>query len=237
VADRTEDEQLEAVKNWVKENGMSLVVGIALALGGVFGYQAWQTSIREKGEEASALYDDLVASVVVSPGEEPGEEQLSTGRFLADQLKTEYEDSTYAHFAAMFMSRLAVQQGDLERAEEELRWALDRDPDASLALIMRPRLASILMARGNPEEALALLENVNAGAHTSTYEEVKGDIYLELGRKGDAREAYQRAIDTLVDNANKPILVMKRRALTEPETVIPNEPVAEEEETTDVEVE
>lgn len=237
MADRTEEEQLEAIKNWLKENGTSLVVGIALALGGVFGYQGWQASIRESGEEASAIYDDLVASVAVDPGQELDEEQISTGRFLADQLKSDYEDTTYAHFAAMFMSRLAVEQGDLERAESELRWALEHDVDRSLGLIARQRLARVLLARGNPEEALAMVDGVEPGAHTSSYEEVKGDIYVALDREDAAREAYQRALDTVVDGGVKPILEMKRHALAEPETIIPNEPAENDSGASDVEVE
>ncbi|MEX2489752.1 MAG: tetratricopeptide repeat protein [Pseudomonadales bacterium] len=237
MADRTEEEQLEAVKNWVKENGMSLVLGITLALGGVFGYQAWQTSVRETGEEASALYDDLVATVVVNQGQELGEEQVSTARFLADQLKSDYQDTTYGHFAAMFMSRVAIEQGDLERAEAELKWALDHDVDTSLAHIVRPRLAAVLLAQGNPEGALALLEGIDAGAYTSSYEEVKGDIFLELGREDAAREAYQKAIDTQVEETNKPILDMKRHALAKPETVIPDDPVGDDGQISDVEVE
>ena len=39
---RTEEEQIEAIKRWWKKNGSSLLLGIALALAIVFGWQAWQ---------------------------------------------------------------------------------------------------------------------------------------------------------------------------------------------------
>ncbi len=222
VTDKSEEEQVEALKNWFKENGTSLVVGIVLALGGVFGYQSWQNSIRQSGEEASALFQDLMETAVIAPTEQLDEERRSTGKFITDQLKSDYEDSTYAHFAAMLMGKLAVEAGDLEGAESELRWILKHDADESVAVIARQRLARVLLAQDRAEEALDLLEGVDAGAHTSSYEEVKGDIYLKLGREGEARGAYQRAVDSIVGDAAKPILEMKLKDLAEPETVIPD---------------
>ena len=38
---RTEEEQLEAIKRWWKENGTSLIAGVAIAAAGVFGWNAW----------------------------------------------------------------------------------------------------------------------------------------------------------------------------------------------------
>ena len=43
---RSEEEQLEVVKRWWKENGTSLIAGAVLAAAGVFGWNAWQTTKR-----------------------------------------------------------------------------------------------------------------------------------------------------------------------------------------------
>lgn len=228
VTDKTEEEQVEAIKNWFQENGTSLIVGIVLALGGVFGYQSWQTSVQESGEEASALYEDLMQTINANAMGQLDEETVSTGRFITDQLKTDYSDSTYAHFAAMSMAKIAAQQGDLERAESELRWVMDNGVEESIELITRQRLARVLLGRDKPEEALSLLEDVDAGAHTSSYEEVKGDIYVAMGREDEAQQAYRRALDTTVADTDKPILGMKLGNLAEPETVIPDKPVEAE---------
>ncbi len=40
---RTEEEQVEALKDWWKENGRSLLLGVALALAIVFGWKGWET--------------------------------------------------------------------------------------------------------------------------------------------------------------------------------------------------
>ena len=111
VADSTEEEQVEALKKWFAENGVSLLLGIVLALGGVFGYRAWENSVRQTGEVASAIYEDLVAAVGTVPESGLSEEMLTTGRSLAVQLKADHGGSSYALFAAMTMAKLLVEPG------------------------------------------------------------------------------------------------------------------------------
>ncbi len=40
---RTEEEQIEAIKRWWKENGVSLLIGAAIAAAGVFAWKAGRT--------------------------------------------------------------------------------------------------------------------------------------------------------------------------------------------------
>ena len=42
----TEEEQIEALKDWWRENGNSLLIGVAVALVAVFGFRGWQTSVQ-----------------------------------------------------------------------------------------------------------------------------------------------------------------------------------------------
>ena len=37
----TDEEQVEKVKAWLKENGTSIVAGVVIGLGGIFGWQFW----------------------------------------------------------------------------------------------------------------------------------------------------------------------------------------------------
>ena len=57
---RSEEEQLEVVKRWWKENGTSLIAGAVLAAAGVFGWNAWQNYQEGKSEAASARYQQLI---------------------------------------------------------------------------------------------------------------------------------------------------------------------------------
>lgn len=206
---QTEEEQIEALKEWWSENGNSLLIGIAVTLIAVLGFRSWQSSVQEQGETASSLYQDLMETILIAPNETLDESKQSTGKYLMDLLQQEHESSVYARFASMFMAKQAVDGGDLDAAEKALRWVLDHDASGSIELVARLRLARILAAKGEGQAALSLIESVQAGAHTSSYEEVKGDLYLNMGRHEDARRAYQQALNKLTQNRAKPILQMK----------------------------
>jgi predicted negative regulator of RcsB-dependent stress response len=224
VADRTEEEQIEIIKKWWEENGRSTIIGVIAALVIVFGYQGWRNHTREVGEAASAIYEEMLAAVTTdSPLEQVDEDKLSTARFLAEQLKSEHADSTYAHFAAMYLARLDVDKGDLSGAEQELKWAIAHGVDESLLVIVKLRLARVELGLGRPEEALRLLEGVEPGAYRPSYDEVKGDIYRAMGDTEQAREAYQRALNSLEDIESRPTLQMKLDDLVAPGKITPGQ--------------
>ena len=56
---RTEEEQIEAIKRWWKDNGNGILMGIGLAIALVFGWQSWQQNSRSKGEAASTLFNQM----------------------------------------------------------------------------------------------------------------------------------------------------------------------------------
>jgi predicted negative regulator of RcsB-dependent stress response len=221
VTDKTEEEQVEALKNWFAKNGTSLVVGIVLSLGAVFGYQTWEKSAREQAEKASDMYENLTAAVAVGPLGALSEENKLTANFIANQLKTEFPDSTYAHFAAMQLAKLNVESGELDAAVQELQWALDHQVDGSLAPLVRLRLAQVKLGQGQHEAALALLDQSKSGAHASAYAELRGDVYYAMDQIDDARQAYQLAVASLKEGTTKPMLNMKLEDLVLPEVEIP----------------
>jgi predicted negative regulator of RcsB-dependent stress response len=223
VTDKTEEEQVEAVKRWFTDNGTSLVVGIVLSLGAVFGYQSWETSVREKGEAASELYENLTVAVSTNPMDDLKPEARATADFIANQLKTEYASSTYAHFAAMHLAKLGVESGDLAAAAAELQWVLDHKPEDSLASLVHLRLAQVKLALGEHDAALALLDPLQAGGYGSSYAEARGDVLYAMGEPEQAREAYQQAVNNLPAGTNKPMLNMKLEDLVAPQTDIPAE--------------
>ncbi len=49
---KTEDEQAQQIKKWIKENGLQIVVGISLGLGGIWGLGAYKTYQNEQSIQA-----------------------------------------------------------------------------------------------------------------------------------------------------------------------------------------
>lgn len=212
---RTEEEQLEQLKSWLRENGRTLIIAIVLVIAAVFGWRAWHQHQANQQERAAASYLSLLDAVgQIEQGEGGGESMQATANTLADSLKVDHTGSGYAQLAALLKARLAVDAGDLAAAETELRWVLERKPVAELAALTRLRLARVLLAKGEADAALAQLQQ--PGAYAFAYAHVRGDILLSKGDNAGAHAAYEesqqlgRALQPAFDD---PVLELKLHAL------------------------
>ncbi len=268
MANNTEEEQIEILKDWWDRHGKSILVAILLSVGGVLGYQSWQKNAQETGEAASLIYQDLIeasagaaeeiaqqkaddtkdGSDESDEGSDEGSDEsdessannpdteaaadaeaaadtetkaeesplLTTARNLAQTLKTDYTDTTYAVFAALHLAKLAVDGDDYQAAMSELEWALEQDLDAGMEGIVRARLARVLRQQDQPEAALARLNfPLNNNAQRAAFAEIRGDIYHQMGAQQQARDAYQAAIDYLSESeaANSSMIETKLAAI------------------------
>ena len=181
-----EAQQIEEIKKWWRENGLSVVLGLTLGVSGIFGWRYWQGAQAQQAQAASALYSDMITAL---------QNDNSAGtREFAEQILAEYESTSYGVFALMTLARLAVADDDLETAGNHLRRALERSDDDSLSHVIRLRLARILISRNETEQASALLERQDQGAFAAGYDELLGDISVMQGDLDAARNAYQRAM-------------------------------------------
>ncbi|WP_426414648.1 YfgM family protein [Aestuariirhabdus sp. LZHN29] len=208
---RTEEEQIAAIKQWWKNNGTAIMLGLALALAGVFGYQAWEKSQLQNASAASALYQELAALMVNNP-QALTEQQQSTLSHLVSTLKQEHGGTGYAAMAALLQARQHVEQGDLAAARSELLWAMEQKLEANLEAIVRLRLARVTYegTQESARQALGLIDGVDAGSFVSSYEEVKGDLYVALEQPEAARAAYQKAVDAAREHGqSRPLVQLK----------------------------
>lgn len=204
---RTEEEQVAALKQWWKDNGNSLIIGVGLALAVVFGWKMYQQNVENTKNEASVLYTQLLE---VALGDTVTEESASTADFIANKLKNEFESSEYARYSALFLAKSAVNKNDLDTAEAELRWVLNKDVDSSLNKLVKGRLARVLDAQGKKDDALALLDDKNAGEFAAMYFEITGDIHNRAGDIESAKTAYTAAYKAMKESgAQRPMLTLK----------------------------
>lgn len=205
MTSRTEEEELATIRDWWQSNGKPLLVGGALALVGVFGWQAWQKHEANQTQAASAVYQQLVDVALNNPGEVDAG-KVST---LAGKLNQDFAGSHYAQYASLLLARVAVDGGRLDDAAAELRKVLDKPADATLGEVARQRLARVLAAQDKAEEALALLAGEAAPAFVAGREELRGDLLVRLGRSGEARSAYEKARAALPKEAGLGTLQIK----------------------------
>ncbi|MDT8397813.1 MAG: tetratricopeptide repeat protein [Pseudomonadales bacterium] len=219
MAAHSEEEQIEALKQWWKDNGKSLLIAVAVILLGLFAFRQWEAMEQRYDTEASELYEELLDTAKLDASEPLSAEEFSTAEFLNSQLRNDYENSTYARLSALLMAAVQVRQGNLDQAETELSWILDhaamglfKEADPGLLFTARLRLARVVLAQGDAERALTLLNVADVGAFAGSYAEVEGDAHLALGQTDKARAAYQRALS---NSANAPLLELKLQDLAE----------------------
>ncbi|WGL17910.1 tetratricopeptide repeat protein [Microbulbifer bruguierae] len=212
----TEEEQIESLKRWWKENGTGIVTGVVLALAAYFGWQWWQGKERTEAEAASNVYQSFVEAVSANQGN-PDNKQLTTAQSLARELKDSYAARIYSAQASLQLAGLAAQKNDLEAAARELQWVLDNSGEEALKLVAKRRLAAVKAARGETSEALALLEGNVPASFAALYAETRGDILMQKGDKEAARSAYLEARAQLLPEqaANGRLLELKIESLGE----------------------
>ncbi len=190
----SEEEQLEVLKRWWKDYGKTVIIAVLVAAVGYFGYTTWQDQKRQKAEKASEVYEQLLKLANAEPGKTLTDADKATIAHLAGELKDGNSKSMYAHSAAFFLAKLAVEENKLDAAVNELKWVLSAKPEAATEQLARLRLARVLTAQKSYADALAQLSPEPAAAFTSEYAEARGDI-LKLQKDLDAaRTAYEKAL-------------------------------------------
>ncbi|MDP4548923.1 tetratricopeptide repeat protein [Marinobacter sp. MDS2] len=188
---RTEEEQVQAIKDWWKKNGSSLLIGIGAALAIVFGWQAWQNHQAQERAEAANQFTTLLTAF--STGDE---DSNNTVEFVAESLREEHDSSAYAIYGNLVLARQQMMvENNPEAAVESLQWALEKATDyKALSLVIRHRLAQAQFAAGQHDGALETLDGASdAKTFSAVFSELRGDILLAKGDMEGAREAYLTA--------------------------------------------
>lgn len=186
-------EQGERVQQWLRQNGLSIVVGIAIGLVGIFGWGKWKDHRAEHQAQAADLYQQI--QVATASGKADNADQLT------DQLLKDYADSTYAIFAAGDRAQRQVQAKQLDKAIESLGWAESHASNENLKALAQLRIARVQLAQGKGADALATLDRMPPKAYEGVAQELRGDVLVKLGRPDDARKAYVAAKAALGENA------------------------------------
>ena len=188
----SEEEQLEALKRWWKDNGKSTVAMIAVLLAVFFGWNQYQDHQVNKANDGSALFERFV-EVSTAFDESKSEGQQAKIKGLADEIAKQSASSLYNDFARMYLAKMAVEEGDIDTAKSILNEVLSSTEDESIKELVRLRYARLVAQSGEVEKALGLLKANVSGSFKPAYEEAKGDILLAANRLDEAHTAYKSA--------------------------------------------
>lgn len=188
----SDEEAVEALKRWWKENGRMVVVGILLGVVAVVGWRSWVEYRQDQAVTASQAYTD------VETASRSGD--LERVRAGAGRLREEFADTPYAAQGSLLEARTLVTAGKPGEAVDPLSWTAENASDEQLRLLAALRLARVHTALDRPEKALEVLDR-DAGAFDGLYREARGDALVAAGRVGEARDAYRAALDAREEDA------------------------------------
>ncbi len=208
----TEEQRLETIKAWWKENASSIITGLLLGLALLFGAKSWFAYQDRKADEASNIYATLMNAL------SRGEEGLVNDR--AGVLIGEYSSTPYATLAALALAKVKLEQGVPEAAHAQLQWALEKSASEALRPLVRLRLARVMMAEGNLDGAEALLaQSRTERAVAPLVNELQGDIHAARGAVDEARSEYEIALAALPPESAEHRLLQLKYENTEPPAV------------------
>ncbi len=184
-----EHEQGELVRKWLRENAMSILIGVVLGLLIIFGWQQWRTHRARHGAEAALHYQSLATAFEAK--------NTDAATATLEGLKKDYADSAYAVFAAMRTARDALARADKPAAVTAAEWAYEHAASPELKALAGLRLARLRLGEGQGDQALALLQQLPSAGYEAMIAELRGDALLAAGKTDEARAAYQQAFDAL----------------------------------------
>lgn len=198
----TEEQQVEAIKKWWRENRWSLIGGVAIGAMVLIGGRGWLDNKHAHTEAASTVYEIML--------QELSQDRFGEAEEHGKQLLGEFSNTPYAALAAFGMARIKTEAGELSAATPHLRWVLSNAEEEEIKHEAKLRLARLLLAQNKLQEAQALLEDVELGAYSSPSEILLGDIHLAAGRTDQARQTYMNALAGIVPGTpGRELLQMK----------------------------
>ena len=195
-----EEETIESLKKWWDENGKQLMLAVVVVVGGYGSWTLWQGSKTASSDAASDLYEEVLGLAINEQTGTISDEGAAQIIALATELRQDHSSTIYARYSALFSAQQQVMAGDLDAAQETLRWITENpltglfvEQDEGLMLTANLRLGRVLLANGDNDGALAVVSSLAPKTFEAGYAELQGDVYVAMGRTVEARESYLAA--------------------------------------------
>ena len=179
-----EEQEINQLKDWWKENGKTIIVAFILGVGGMFGWRYWQAHQAEQIAQASAQYDALIYSAQ----QDEQAKKANIEQFVQANSKT-----AYAVFALLDEAKKATEKQDFAAAEANLNQALTQSQDEVLTSIVALRLSAIQFQLGQLDNALTTLNQVKGESFNARKAILTGDIQIAKGDKVAAKNSFEQA--------------------------------------------
>jgi predicted negative regulator of RcsB-dependent stress response len=185
--DLEEQEQLESLRAWWRDNGRLVLFAVVAGAVAIAGVSGWRWYHQRQSLEASRLYEALTKAV------RAGDPKAL--RDAGDTLTEQYPRTLYASMGALTAARFHFDRGELKSAKAQLEWVVGHAPTDNLRDLARLRLASVLLDEKAYDEALKLLEPEPQATYAGQFAAMRGDLLAAKNQRDEARAAYRQALE------------------------------------------
>ena len=147
--DLQEQEQMEALKAWWKDNRNQLLGVLLIVVVGVGGWRGWQYYQNKQASGAAALYQQLIEQLASNDPKRIND--------AAAAVTEKFGSTAYAARAELLAARVNDLSNDRARAETQLQWVIDNAREDTLKDVARLRLATLMLDEKHYSEALPCL--------------------------------------------------------------------------------
>jgi predicted negative regulator of RcsB-dependent stress response len=178
---KTDDEQEQQIKKWIKENALQIIIGITLGLSGIWGLNAYDVYQHQQSIQARILYLNATT----------GKNEIAFKK-----LNKDYASSGYAQEAVLMQAKVAAKSGHYAQALSHLQ-TLTNAENGLIATVATMRMARVQLEMGDFQAAINTLNNKKFDEFDGLYNQLKGDIYTADNQIDKAKEHYQLALNQL----------------------------------------
>ena len=183
--DLEEQEQVDELKALWKKYGAYITRGV-IAFFVLYGlFQGWGYYQTKQSLGASELYQSIVVL-----DEKNTKDILEKSQKLID----DFSGTPYAGRAAILFAKASYLDGNKDKAKEKLDWATSHAKESATESIALIQLGQILVEEKNYEDALKKVNDVENEGYLGLSNDLKGDILNAMGKKEEAKKAYQEAL-------------------------------------------
>lgn len=183
--DLEEQEQLASVKAFWSRWGNLITWAAIVVLGGFAAWNGWNWYQRDQGIKAAALYDEVERAVQAK--------DLATAGGVFKTVQERFGGTAYAQQAALLLAKAQLDAAQPEAATATLGWAAQNAAEDEYRTVARLRLAGLLLDQKKHEDALRQLDGATAKSYEALVADRRGDVLMAMGRKDEAKAAWQKA--------------------------------------------
>jgi len=190
--DLEEQEKVDAIKAWWKENQRIVLIGVvvaAIAYAGVTGWKTYKQHTAEQAAEAFAQFEKTFA--------QPDASQVLEA---ANTIEHQFSTSPYASRAALAAAQVLLNASKTTEAQSQFEWVIHHSEEAALQSLAHIRLAGVLADAKKYSEAMVHLDSGIDPAFAGMAADLRGDILLAKGKTPEAKEAYRAALTAMEGN-------------------------------------